>query len=180
MNRFVFVLFLVFAGCASKDFTIRIPKDLSKVRKFPELNLPTDADEGMKQVSQVLHYYGNSDEFFIFARTKMPGHESSIAKYRHCLEGMPAVKVVWKNYDHTGREILGAWHTGPDGNYMIQNPKKRWIHPIERAGNFMHEFTHACGFRHEFNDIKLHPEILTSFSYQIGYVFEDFLREIGE
>lgn len=158
----------------------------AKKWRMPEIILPIDADSSMREALKLVNQFANSDDFYQYLNRKMirlsGGNETnielSIKKFRNCLHNSSPISVYWKDYSKVDQnQVIGGWN----GYRMNQNKFHR-LNPIERAGHWIHEISHACGFTHEVhgqlvNDIEKYPIIRNSFPYQVGYAFEDFLSE---
>lgn len=127
--------------------------------------------------------HSNSDDFYAYLKPRLKrleggnytDGEKAVKDFRACLNTGRKISIVWKNYGippFYRSAVLGGW----DGIRVYQNPKKL-MNSIERAGHWFHEVTHACKFSHNGNDIERYPIIRSSFSYQSGYLFEDYLTE---
>ena len=179
-NAIVFILLSTLSACSTpRTFKIPMPRNPGTVHKVPELKLPSDAHESYFATAQILYQYGNNDEFYSYAKSHMhklsagnaENVDLAIREFRSCLEKMKPVPIVWE--DREGH-VIGAWKN----QKMVQN-KRLELDPIQRSGHWLHELSHGCGFTHDENDLKFHPEIKNSFPYQIGDQFESYLRGIS-
>jgi hypothetical protein len=152
------------------------------VYKTPTLNLPKGSSHAMVEAARYFAQYANSEAFYEYVKETVPekleggnytDRDTAIKDYRECLNTHGAIDIVWKKYAIIYRKtVIGGW----DGKSIKQNSYFN-LTPIERAGHWYHEITHACKFTHVSNNITRYPIIRKSWPYQGGYAFEDFLSK---
>jgi hypothetical protein len=173
------ITLLLLISC-STPIIIKAPEHPENGLKTPTLLLPSEADKTLKEAARVFQEYGNSDEFYRYLRKNVDdlegGNETNIdaaiMKFRKCLNERAEIRIEFVNYspEYRGR-VIGGWRN----DHLAQNKFKE-LDVIERAGHWIHEISHACGFTHVDNDIMIYPIIRRSFPYQVGYKFESFLN----
>lgn len=119
--------------------------------------------------------HGNSDEFYAFMAKKRKYFAHSLCKVEECIKQFreqldrgDQIDIVfytpfWKS------NSIGGW----DGSKIHQNTKFV-LNDIERAGHLLHETSHKYGWTHVGN-YATRNDNENSFSYAVGYDFEEFL-----
>lgn len=159
------------------EVQVQVPGTI-KIWKTPAISLPTSSSKAMLEASQYIDQHGNTDEFYNYVRAnakKLEGGnetslENGILKLRECFDKGETVKISWGWY-LPGSAAIGGWN----GIEIKQNSKKN-LTSIERAAHWMHEISHKCGFSHVSNNISRYPIIANSWPYQVGELFEQYLK----
>lgn len=184
-KSYKYFLLLAAIGCAThvtkKSVEVIAPPDVTPVPtgvfKTPRYVLPTNytAPKEYPQAIALIDKYGNSDEFFAYAKAKRTYYshlttdiEAAVKKFRDCLSTTDDVHIQFYNPTIPSKAI-GAWN----GYVMRQNTEHK-LNVIERSGHLFHETSHKCGFRHNGNYADKFDNY-NSFPYAMGYDFEDFL-----
>lgn len=156
-----------------------------KQYKTPTLVIPATSSSAMKKASEYFAQFGNSQEFFDFFTAKsgplaggnVLDKSVAVEEFRKCMDGLGRVEVYFKSYSvFYRRSVIGGW----DGTAIRQNPAYS-LTAEERAGHWLHELSHGCGFTHEVNgrlenDPIAYPILNKSFPYQVGDQFIEFLK----
>jgi hypothetical protein len=131
----------------------------------------------MREAALLFTQYANDDDFYTYVRANVRSLEggnetdveAAIEGTRKCFDRADSVPVVWGTY-MPGSNAIGGWHLG-----KIKQNSRIGMSAVERAGHWVHELTHKCGYSHIHNNITLYPIIRKSWPYQLGYKFEDYV-----